>query len=189
MTSAARRVDQILSDTPLAANLLARLAAARHAARVIAPIGSEVVPGLDLLRPGTVDLRDGVLRIWLRSSAHSTKLRQAAPRLLAALQGQGVEVNEIRVGVQLGRVRETPAAEARNRSGPTSKSGPMVVRDRSELDALSSFSRKLVLTFPESPLGRAAARLGKAIDSQLARMRESDQPFQQQNREKQDTDR
>jgi len=92
MNQSARRIDQILTDAPLAANLLARLAAGRRAARAIAPICAEIAPGFDPLRPGTCDLRGRDLRIVLTSNAQATRLRQALPRLRAALQDHGVEV-------------------------------------------------------------------------------------------------
>jgi len=186
MSHPARRVDQILSDSALAATLLARLAAAREAARIIAPICAEVAPDFDPLRPGNCDLRDGVLRIWLRSSAHSTKLRQATPRLLASLRRQGLEVNEIKVGVQPGRVRENAQPDPRNKDAVTRIAEVREGKTEAHYDAPLKFAQKLVLTLPDSALRRAAANLGKAMATGLARMRDSDQSFDQQNHEKDD---
>jgi hypothetical protein len=187
MNPSARRIDQILTDTPLAATLLARLAAGRQAARLIAPICAEVAPDFDPLRPGTCDLRGGVLRIWLRSSAHSTKLRQAIPRLLAALQSNSLEVSEIRVGVQLARLREKGPDKARIGATDALSAHPKKLDERKSVIEMRGFSRQLALTLPDSELRRAIARFGRSIDAKLARMRESDQTFEEQDREKNDT--
>jgi hypothetical protein len=188
MTPTARRVDRILTDTPLAANLLARIAATRRAARAIAPICAGIAPDLDPLLPGCCELREKVLRIWLRSSAHSTKLRQSAPRLLACLQDQGIEVNEIKVGVQLRRVRDKPTGNAAKSAKMAHLSEPSQTGKESNFFAALEFSRKLALTLPDGELRRAASRLGSAIDGRLARMRESDKSFDEQDREKNNAD-
>jgi len=177
MSHTARRLDQILTDAPLSAAILARLAAARQAARIIAPICAEIAPDLDPLRPGTCDLRERVLRIWLRSSAHSTKLRQAIPRLLARLQSHGLEVSEIKVGVQLPTVREKPPANARNSGAKSELAQARGSDEAAGYVSLLAFTQKLALTLPESGLRRAATKLGLAVDARLARMRESDQTF------------
>jgi len=186
MNHPARRIDRILSDTPLAAGLLARLAAAREAARLIAPICAEVAPDFDPTRPGACDLREQVLRIWLRSSAHSTKLRQAIPRLTARLQSHGLKVNEIKVGVQLGRVREKIPADSRK----TDRLGRPILataaRDGKEYLMPIAFSEKLALTLPDSDLRRAAVRLGQSLQTRLAGMRDSNQTFYEQDGEKKD---
>jgi hypothetical protein len=177
MNPTARRIDQILTDTPLAATLLARLAAARQAARVIAPVCAEITPDFDPLKPGSCDLRSGVLRIWLRSSAHSTKLRQAIPRLLATLQRNNVEVSEIRVGVQPGRVREKPAGKPGNTDPHPRLTHPSSREEMASTLKMQAFSRKLALTLPNSELRCAITRFGQSIDAKLAQMRDSDQTF------------
>lgn len=187
MNPTARRLDQILTDAPTAAALAARLAAARRAAQIIAPICAEIAPDFDPMRPGNCDLRERTLRIWLRSGAHSAKLRQATPRLMASLACHGLEVNEIKVGVQLGRLRATADSKSRN-SGPMGAFKAESGRN-SPTDYLVplTFTDKLALTLPDSELRRAALRLGEAIRTRLARMRESDQSFDQQGREENDT--
>lgn len=187
MNPTARRLDQILTDAPGAATLLARLAAGRRAARAIAQVCSEVIPDFDPLRPGTCDLRGGALRIWLPSNAQATRLRQALPRLGAALQDHGIEVSEIRVALQLGRVRESVPDHPRNSAANASRGRDERTRDRREHPEIIEFSRKLALTLPDSELRRAILRLGQSVAPRLARMRESDQTFDQQNREKNDS--
>jgi hypothetical protein len=186
MNHPARRIDRILSDTPLAANLLARLAAARMAAGVIAPICAEVAPDFDPTRPGACDLREQVLRIWLRSSAHSTKLRQAIPRLTARLQSHGLKVNEIKVGVQLGRVREKNAANSRKTDRMGQPIPPTAPSDGKEYLMAIAFAEKLALTLPDSELRRATVRLGQSLQTRLAGIRDSNQSFDEQNGEEKD---
>jgi hypothetical protein len=184
MNHPARRIDRILSDAPLAATLIARIAAAREAAGVIAPICAEVAPDFDPAKPGACDLRDQVLRIWLRSSAHSTKLRQAIPRMTARLQSHGLKVSEIKVGVQLGRVREKSAANSGNNAHTARPFGAPAAEGREQYLMPLAFSRELALTLPESPLRSAALRLGQSLQTRLAGMRESDQTFNGQNDKK-----
>ncbi len=187
MNHNARRLDQILTDTPLAASLLARLSAGRRAARAIAPVCAEIVPEFDPLRPGACDLRAGVLRIWLGSSAHSTKLRQALPRMQAALRGNSLEVNEIKIGIQPARLRKAPAGDALNKPPEAVNDRSTVDRRLREIHKIKDFTRKLALTLPESELRRAIARLGHVAQAELARMRESNQPFEEQHREESDS--
>jgi hypothetical protein len=187
MNPTARRIDQILTDAPIAATLLARLAAGRRAARAIAPVCAEVTPEFDPLRPGTCDLRGGVLRIWLPTNAQATRLRQALPRLAAALQGHGVEVSEIKVALQLGRVRERAPSNPRNNAADASVRSAEQTGDRQKVLEIIDFSRKLALTLPDSELRRAIVRFGRSADARLARMRDSDPSFDKQKREKSDT--
>jgi len=184
MSHPARRIDRILSDAPLAATLLARIAAAREAAGVIAPICAEVAPDFDPTRPGACDLRDQVLRIWLRSSAHSTKLRQAIPRLTARLQSHGLKVNEIKVGVQLGRVREKSPGNSANNGRMAVSIRTAFSHSRKDYLLPIEFSEKLALTLPDSALRRAALRLGQSLQTRLAGMRDSNQSFDEQYDEK-----
>ena len=179
MSQPARRLDRVLADSTLAAALAARIAAGREAAKVIAPICAEIAPQFDPFRPGNCDLRDRELRIWLRSSAQSTKLRQATPRLLAALRDHGLQVSEIKLRVQPGKVRESSCIDAPNKARLASKDG-YPQKGNSALANPLAFSRKLALTLPDGALRRAVATLGQAIDRRLARMRESDQPLDEQ---------
>jgi hypothetical protein len=177
MNPTARRIDQILTDTPLAASLIARLTAARHAARIIAPVCAEVVPGFDPLRPGACDLRNAVLQVWLVSGAQATKLRQAIPRLKVTLQSNNIEVSEIKVRIQLGRLREPLASKPPNSTGKAAQPAVFTPQQKRQLHEITKFSSKLALTLPDSPLRRAIAGLGRVADERLARMRESAQPF------------
>jgi len=187
MNHTSRRIDRILSDAPLAANLFARLAAARQAAGIIAPICAEIAPDFDPTRPGACELREQVLRIWLRSSAHSTKLRQAIPRMAARLHDHGLQVSEIKVGVQLGRLREKRPGDSGKNAGMAGAVVAPVRRTASEYLMPIAFSEKLALTLPDSPLRSAVLGLRRSLQTRLAGMRESNQPFDDKNGEKKDT--
>jgi len=184
MKQDSRRIDQILSDAPLAAGLFARLAAGRRAALAIAPACAELAPDFDPLRPGSCDLRLPVLQLWLRSGAQSVKLRQSSPRLLALLQAQGLEVNEIRFSVQPVRVREKPQASTGNSPPKPSVSTARLADTRENIKAIQEFASKLALTLPESSLRSAAERLGRSVALRVARIRESDEAFEEKNEQK-----
>ncbi len=184
MNPPSRKVGQIISDTPLAANLLARLAASRRAATAIDPICRNIAPDLDALAPGVCDLRDDVLKICLRSSALANKLRQATPRLLAGLHCNGLQINEITITVQPARVRENAPSDAKNSAEKPPSGASAVLRNESDYLGSIAFSGKLAVTLPESGLRLAAQQMEAAMRARLARMRESDQTFNKQNQGK-----
>jgi len=172
MKSNARRADLILRDAPGAAALIARLEASLDAARVISALCAQVLPGFDVQRPGTCELRSGTLRITLPSAAHCAKLRQAAPRLISLLRRQGFEVNEIATSVQPelpGHSRDLPAMAGSRRDAISSLDSG---RARSDLSAAQAFASKLAQTIGESPLQRAALSMAAACARRLARIRE-----------------
>jgi|GEM_PF-1789329 len=188
MNPSARRLDQILSGSTLAANLLARLAAGRRAAIIVAPLCQELAPGFDATHPGTCDLRDKVLRIWLPSSAQANKLRQAIPSLLSCLHANGLEISEIKIGVQPGRVRENPQhkmGESLEKDGLDARTG---YRQESQLLGPLAFSEKLVVTLPDCGLRQAIDGLRSCVATRLARIRESNQSFDKQDQGKNNTD-
>lgn len=101
MSNAPRPVAEALRESPAAA-LIARCETAQAIGRLLAPLARSVAPGIDLRAPGCCELRDGVLWIAVDSAAEATKLRQAAPRLLAALSSHGTRVYEMKTRVQAG---------------------------------------------------------------------------------------
>ncbi len=187
MTRIARRIDQVLADAASTAGLVRRLAASREAAGLIAPLCADLVPGFDALAPGACVLPDRDLKIFVRSNAQATKLRQAVPRLLARLRNNGLEVIEIKVVVQLGSLRAGAPDDARNR--PPKAAQEALNRDIEErrCAAALGFARKLALTNIDGPLSVSAMRLSRSLETRLARIRESDQSFDQQHREENDT--
>ncbi|HEX7156595.1 MAG TPA: hypothetical protein VF229_05225 [Burkholderiaceae bacterium] len=187
MSHTARRLDQALADAPAAAALMARVAASQRAARIIAPVCAELTPEYDPNRAGACELREGVLRLYVRSNAQSAKLRQATPRLLQSLHRHGLEISEIRLAVQPRTAVEDGAASARTGSSAapaTASSQREVVR---ALQAPLAFARKLALTLPSGALREAASRLDAALQRRLARMRELTKAFEQQDGEESDS--
>ena len=156
-----RRLDRILTDHAVTASLLARLAAGQAAAQAIAPILSELLPGFDPLRAGACDVRGRTLRIWLRSNAQSTKLRQASPRLLATLQQRGLDISEIRFGLQ---PRNRPASPMPT---PSQDAQATAQQRRNLLNALA-FSEKLAPTLHDGTLRESVRRLRRTVERRLA---------------------
>jgi hypothetical protein len=186
MTRIARRIDQVLADATSTAGLVRRLAISREAARLIAPLCTDLVPGFDALAPGACVLPDRDLKIFVRSNAQATKLRQAVPRLLAQLRRNGLEVIEIKVVVQLGSLRADAPDDARNWRPKASQEESTRKIDEKSYAAALGFARKLALTNVGGPLGASAMRLRRTLETRLARIRESDQSFDQQHREEDD---
>jgi len=82
----------VLRDAPEAAHLLARVEATQRISRSIGPVCRSLASGFDPLLPGRCELRDDVLWLTASSTAQSAKLRQATPRLLTTLGGEGIRV-------------------------------------------------------------------------------------------------
>jgi len=69
---------------------------------------------------------------------------------------------------------------------PDSSARQAAEQVNSQMKHALAFSRKLVLALPESPLREAAQRLATSLSGRLARMRESDQPNDQQDSKEHD---
>jgi len=176
----ARRLPDALAQSPAGAALVERFAASQRAAAAIEPECKRIVPDLAPKRSGVCDLHGSTLRVNARSSAQVAKLRQAVPRLLSQLRQQGLDVNEIKFGVQprslssskWGTGPETnPGAQESVRRAPASGS---------DFEKAIGFASKLSLTLPNSPLRDAARRLLSSLKRGVARMRESNQARDQQ---------
>jgi hypothetical protein len=182
---------QALLNDPAASALMARLAAARQAAQAIAPVCAQFLPGFDATRPGVCDVREKTLHLLLPSGAHCAKLRQLAPRLLAALRRNGFEISEITSAVQPGRIPR-PGATLRMTQAP--EKGEFALqqmrqdeeRDR-QLDNALLFARKLALTLPNSKLGDAARSLEAICRRRIARTRDLQDLLDQKDEGKRDT--
>jgi hypothetical protein len=116
--TAPRALAQALAVSPAAA-LAAAVAAAGRAARALAPECARLGlrRGREAPPPGAQRGQQLLLRV--PSAAQSTKLRQALPRLLAALQASGLPVDEIVLKVQpLGGAEPPPEPIDPARYGP-----------------------------------------------------------------------
>jgi len=176
----ARRLPDILAQSPAGAALIERYQASQRAAAVIEPECRRIVPDLAMTQSGVCELRGSTLRVNACSSAQVAKLRQAAPRLLSSLQQQGMDVSEIKFGVQ-----PRPLCSS-GRPGPHRPGEETPERHTrghafsSDIRQMEQFATKLVLTLPSSPLRDAASRLLASLTRGLAGMRESDQACEQQ---------
>lgn len=151
----ARAIAEALRESPGAAALLARWETSQTISRLLAPIARSVAPGMDLLAPGRCELRDGVVWIAVDSAAESAKLRQATPRLLAALSTYGLQVYEIKTRVQAGGT----SYPGQGREEASSTGLPFApVTDRG-VSAVEHAAEEL----PDSPLGRALRRLATTL--------------------------
>lgn len=155
MPPTARPIAAGLRELPGPAALLERWETAQAIGRVLAPVARSVAPGIDLLAPGRCDLRDGVLWIAVQSAAESAKLRQAAPRMLAALSVNGWQVYEMKTRVQAGAT-SYPGQGTDPPSSP--EMGFAAASDRG-IAAVELVARQL----PESPLQRAIERLAVTL--------------------------
>ncbi len=153
--SSARAIAEALRESPGAAALLARWETSQTISRLLAPIARSVAPSMDLLAPGRCELRDGVLWIAVDSAAESAKLRQATPRLLAALSTHGLQVYEIKTRVQAGGT----SYPGQGREEASSTGQPFAAVTDRGVSAVEHAAEEL----PDSALGRALRRLATAL--------------------------
>jgi hypothetical protein len=151
----ARAVSEALRESPGAAALLARWETSQTISRLLAPLARSVAPGLDFLAPGRCELRDGVLWIAVDSAAESAKLRQATPRLLAALSTHGLQVYEIKTRVQAGGM----SYPGQGREEASSTGLPFAAVTDRGVSAVEHAAGEL----PDSALGRALRRLATTL--------------------------
>jgi len=158
-----------LREAPGAAALLARCETSARIGRLLQPLVRPVAPGIDLLAPGRCELRDGVLWIAVHSAAESAKLRQAAPRLLAALAADGCQVYELRTRVQPvatsypGEGTDEASSFAQSQGSADEGGGgrglPFPPVTRRAADAVAAAAEPM----PLSPLRHALQRLARTL--------------------------
>jgi hypothetical protein len=154
-------VADALRDSPEAARLLARWETTQRVAHRLAPVCRSLASGFDPLAPGRCEWRDGVLWLAASSTAQAAKLRQATPRLLTTLDGEGLRVYEIRVRVEPG-ITGYPEEGTR----PPSSSSATWLRPA---ESAGETVRELALTVRDSPLKRAIERLAGTLTKRARR--------------------
>ena len=161
MSNSARPLSDVLRDAPEAARLLARVEATQRISRGIAPVCRSLASGFDPLLPGRCELRDDVLWLTASSTAQAAKLRQATPRLLTTLGGEGIRVYEIRVRVEPGitgypeQGSAAPSSQDAGWLSPATSAGETV--------------GKLALTVRAPGLQRAIERLAATLTKRAKR--------------------
>lgn len=170
--TAARRLQHALSESATGAEIMHRFAASQRAARAISSECQRIVPDLEPSRCGVCDLRNGTLRLNARSTAQLSKLRQALPRLLTQLRQQGLDVSEIKLGVQPRPLSSSDRADPHSdRACGTAQTG-VDLKSESNRKAAREFASKLALTLPESPLKQAVDRLLQSLSGGIAKTRD-----------------
>jgi hypothetical protein len=186
MTPKPRRLPDALAQSEAGFALLQRHEASQRAAAAIEPECLRIVPEFRAARSISCELRGTTLRLTAGHPAQVAKLRQAVPRLLSLLHRQGLDVIEIKIGVQPRALSSSGRPEAIAESLASAAARPNGLRGNTQIQPALAFARKLVLALPESPLRKAAQRLATSLSGGLARMRESGQPLDQQDGEKHD---
>lgn len=161
MSSPTRPLADVLRDAPEAARLLARVEATQRISRSIAPVCRSLASGFDPLLPGRCELRDDVLWLTASSTAQAAKLRQATPRLLTTLGGEGIRVYEIRVRVE-------PGITGYPEQGSTPPSSPEAGWLSPNASAAETVG-KLALTVGALPLKQAIERLAATLKKRAKR--------------------
>ncbi|HTT10180.1 MAG TPA: hypothetical protein VMG60_04750 [Burkholderiaceae bacterium] len=166
----ARSLEQALADSPAAA-LVHRAAESQRVAVALAGAGVSLPPNFDALQPGTCEVRDATLVLFVGSPALAAKMRQSLPQLLAFLNRQGFDLTEIKLRLQPERLsyrepsgEETMKRDARGEFADSRQAAP---------DAASALglAEKLALTLPDSGVGRAAQRLADRLRARVAQTR------------------
>jgi hypothetical protein len=179
MTSAPRRLQDALAQSPAGSALVHRYLASQRAAAVIESECQRIVPEFQPTRSGGCDLRGTTLRLNAWQPAQVAKLRQALPRLLRLLQQQGFDVIEIKIGVQPRGLTSSVRPPAKS---PPTEAGRIPETSElrtSQITPALAFARKLALTLPDSRLRAAAQRLATSLALTIAQMRESREPRNQ----------
>lgn len=186
MTPTLRRLQDALAQSEAGSTLLHRYSASQRAAAAIEAECQNIVPDFRPTRSGSCELRGTTLRLNAAQPAQVAKLRQAVPSLLRLLRQHGLDVIEIKIGVQpraltssVRRQVSLPAAGVPQLPGISDVGHPQI---KSALD----FARKLALTLPESPLRAAAQRLASKLAGRIAQMRDSGESGNKQDGKEQD---
>jgi hypothetical protein len=175
MTPKPRRLPDALAQSEAGAALIQRCAASQRAAAIIESECAHIVPGFSPVQSRSCELRGTTLRLNAQSPAQVAKLRQAVPRLLSRLQQRGLDVIEIKIGVQPRALSSSVRQNAPDVAAATAASGPSRRSPYREVGPALRFAQKLALTLQDSPLRAAAQRLAASLSSGLAGMRESPQ--------------
>lgn len=154
MSNPTKMAVEALRDAPGASALLARCETARSIAMLLAPLTRPLLPGLELAA-ARCDLRDGTLWITVDTGAESAKLRQAAPRLLAALTAHGYQVYELKTRIQA----VASSYPGQGRAEASSPGVPFPPVTDLGLSAVDDAAEHL----PDSGLRRALQRLARTL--------------------------
>jgi hypothetical protein len=187
MTPKPRHLPDALAQSEAGAALIRRCSQSQRAAAVIDSECADIVPGFSPIQSRSCELRGTTLRVNAQYPAQVAKLRQAVPRLLSRLQQQGLDVIEIKIGVQPRALSSSVQQPAPDASAAAAAGGPCRRCSDRQIAPALKFAKKLALTLEDSPLRTAALRLAASLAAGLTKTRELRQASDQQDREKNDT--
>jgi len=165
--TSARSLQEVLADSPAAA-LLRRVADSQRVADALATAEISLPPNFDAQQPGTCEVRESTLVLYVGSSALAAKMRQSLPQLLAWLNRHGFELTEIKLRLQPEQMsyRLLPAQET---SKPiVSGNDLQPVGSAPDAGEALGLAEKLALTFPGTGVGRAAQLLAARLRRRVA---------------------
>ena len=158
----ARSLQEALAESPAAA-LVRRVADSQRVAAALA--GADVLLPLNFnaLQPGTCDLRESTLVLFVGSSALAAKMRQSLPQLLALLNRQGFQLTEIKLRLQPEQMsyRLSPDGEFGGTSAVSVD--PNRAGEAPDVSKALGLAEKLALTLPGTGVGEAARRLATRL--------------------------
>ena len=180
MTPTLRRLQDALAQSEAGSTLLHRYSASQRAAKAIEAECQSILPDFLTTRSGGCELRGTTLRLNAAHPAEVAKLRQAVPSLLRLLRQHGLDVIEIKIGVQPRALTSSVRRQVSLPAGEVSEAPGTSGSQRQQIQSALYFARKLALTLPESPLRAAARRLASNLMSRLAQTRDSGEPRNKQ---------
>jgi hypothetical protein len=162
-----RTLEQALAESPAAA-LVRRVADSQRVATALVGAAISLPPNFDAQQPGTCEVRDRTLVLFVGSTALAAKMRQSLPLLLAWLNRHGFDLTEIKVRLQPERMsyRLSPGEETMNLVA--SENGLHAVGTSPNATGALGLAEKLALTFPDTSLGRAANELAARLRRRVA---------------------
>jgi len=187
MTPTLHRLQDALARSEAGSTLLHRYSASLRAAAVIDAECRSIVPDFRPTRSGSCELRGTTLRLNAAHPAQVAKLRQAVPSLLRLLRQHGLDVIEIKIGVQPRALTSSVRCQVSLPAAGVPRHPRMGDPRLPQIKFALDFARKLALTLPESPLRAAAQRLASTLSTGIAQIRDSGQPGYQQDGKKHDT--
>jgi hypothetical protein len=156
----------VLADSPAAA-LVRRVADSQRVAASLATADVALPPGFDALQPGACEVREATLVLFAGSPALAAKMRQSLPQLLAWLIRQGFQLTEIKVKLQPEQMSYRLSPDAPGAPpGEVDLAAPSI-RETPNVSEALGLAEKLALTYPDSAVGQAAARLAQRLRRRL----------------------
>jgi hypothetical protein len=151
-----------------AASLVRRVADSQRVAEALAGADLSLLPAFDPLAPGTCDVREKTLVLFVGSPASAAKMRQSLPQLLAWLNRQGFDLTEIKMRLQPERMSYRLSLTDETGQGVSSEAVATAPEAVPHIAGALALAEKLALTFPDTNIGNAAQRLAARLRRRVA---------------------